>query len=68
MERAPDALENQQALQAALVKALKAEPQAAEELRTLLPAAVLSGQTVNQTGSNNIGVAADGGSHVAITR
>ena len=68
LEKAPDAPENQQALRAALVKALKADPQAAEALRALLPAAVSGGQTVNQTGSHNIGVAAERGSSVSINR
>jgi hypothetical protein len=38
LEQAPDASENQDALRAALVKLLKANPTLAEELKGLLPA------------------------------
>ena len=59
VEKTPDAEENRLALQAALVKALKADPAAAAELAKLLPAGAI-GQTVNITGDNNIGVNASG--------
>jgi len=66
VEKAPEAEENRLALQAALVKALKADPAAAAELARLLPAGAV-GQAVNITGDNNIGVNASGSS-VSINR
>jgi len=62
----PCQAENRQALQAALVKALKADPAAAAELARLLPAGAVT-QTLNITGDNNIGVNASG-SAVSINR
>ncbi len=68
LERAPQAPENQQALHAALIKALAKSPEAAAELHKLLPAgAVSGGQTANVTGSGNKVGQADRGGSVTIS-
>ena len=66
VETAPDAPENRLALQAALVKALKADPAAVAELKALLTAGA-GGQTMNFSGDNNISVITSG-STVSINR
>jgi len=68
VEKAPQEPENLQALQAALTKALKADPDAAKALEDLLEkhGASLSTQSVNVAGSNNKVGQASGGSSVTI--
>jgi hypothetical protein len=64
----PEAKENQQALEAALVKALKKDPDAVSALQALLPASAISGgQTANVTGDNNKTGQGDRGSTVIIS-
>lgn len=67
-EAAPQEPENMQMLQAALTKALKADPDAAKALADLLKAsgAPLSSQTANVIGNNKVGQAS-GGSSVTIS-
>ena len=67
IEKAPEAEENRQALQTQIVKALRADSQAAAELAALLPGDSFVRQTVNIEGSNNIGINASG-SHVSVNR
>jgi hypothetical protein len=68
-EAAPQEPENIQALQAALVKALKADPDAATALADLLKTsgASLSSQTANVVGDSNKVGQASGGSSVNIS-
>jgi hypothetical protein len=67
-ERDPKDSANAQALQAALTKALKADPDAAKALENLLKksGASLSSQTANVVGDNNKVGQASGGSSVNI--
>src|SRR5271166_703583 len=67
-EAAPKEPENMQALQAALTKALKADPDAAKALEDLLKksGASLSAQTANVVGDYNKVGQASGGSSVNI--
>ena len=67
-EAAPQEPENMQALQAALTKALKAEPDAAKALEDMLKehGASLSTQTANVIGDSNKVGQASGGSTVTI--
>ena len=67
-EAAPQEPENIQALQAALTKALKAEPDAAKALADLLKehGASLSSQSTNVIGDSNKVGQASGGSSVTI--
>jgi hypothetical protein len=69
-EAAPQEPENIQALQAALTKALKADPDAAKALEDLLKTrgASLSSQSANVVGDFNTVGQASGGSSVNITR
>jgi len=68
-EKAPEKPENAQALQAALIKVLTKEPDAADALAKLLQShgAVLSTQTANVTGDSNKLGQASGGSSVTIS-
>ena len=68
-EAAPDKLENAQALQAALTKALTKDPAAAAALADLLKThgAALSTQSANIIGDNNKVGQASGGSSVTIS-
>jgi hypothetical protein len=70
VERDPKEPTNAQALQLALTKALKADPDAAKGLEDLLKksGASLSSQTSTQIGDNNTVGQASGGSAVNITR
>jgi hypothetical protein len=70
VERDPKEPTNAQALQLALTKALKADPDAAKGLEDLLKksGASLSSQTSTQIGDNNTVGQASGGSSVNITR
>jgi len=67
-EAAPKEPENMQALQAALTKALKADPDAAKALEEMLQkhGAPMSSQTMNIVGDGNIGGQADRQSSVTI--
>jgi hypothetical protein len=69
-EAAPQEPENIQALQAALTKTLKADPDVAKALEDLLKksGASLLSQTATQIGDNNTVGQASGGSSVNITR
>jgi hypothetical protein len=62
--KAPEKASNRLRLQAALVEALEADPDAAASLKALLAGTM---QTVNITGNNNIGFNASG-STVSINR
>lgn len=68
METAPEAEENKQALHAALVKALKADPAAAAELAALLPAPAAPSQSAVASGAGAIAANADRASHITIQR
>jgi hypothetical protein len=67
-EHAPQEPENMQALQAALTKALKADPDAAKALEEMLQkhGASTSSQTMNFVGDGNIGGQADRQSSVNV--
>jgi hypothetical protein len=67
-ERDPNDSANAQALQAALTKALKADPEAAKALENLLKTsgASLASQTATVTGDGNKVGQASGGSSVTI--
>src|SRR4051794_7756650 len=69
LEQAPDAPENQQAVQAALVKALTKDPEAKAALQTLLASAPggVGGQIAHVQGSGNKVGQADRGSSVNIS-
>jgi hypothetical protein len=68
LEKAPDAPENALALQAALTKVLKKEPESAAALAELLKArgVAVTTQTMTVTGDSNKSVQASGGSKVTI--
>jgi hypothetical protein len=67
-EAAPKEAQNLQALQAALTKTLKADPDAAKALEALLKTsgAPLSSQSINFVGNGNVGGLASGQSTVTI--
>lgn len=69
VEKAPQEPENLQALQAALTKALKADPDAAKALEEMLQkhGASMSAQTANVIGDSNKVGQASGGSSVNIS-
>ncbi|WP_158817322.1 hypothetical protein [Methylocapsa sp. S129] len=68
LEAAPGAPENALALQAALTKALKKEPDTAAALAALLKehGVALTNQTMNVTGDNNTSAQASDGSTITI--